>query len=44
MIAINSVNRKIGYTATARFIGSRIIQYIYYNNIKNKKKNFSIRY
>lgn len=36
MIALNSVNRKLGYTATAQFIGSRIIQYIYFNNIKNK--------
>lgn len=40
MIALNSVNRKMGYTATARFIGSRIIQYIYYNNIIKKKKFF----
>ena len=36
MIALNSVSRNMGYTATARFIGSRIIQYIYFNNIKKK--------
>nr|QWO71402.1 RNA polymerase [Asterophora parasitica] len=44
LVALNSATRKIGYTATARLLGSKIIQYLYYKNKKeteSSKENIS---
>ena len=38
MLIINSINKKIGYTATSRLVGSKIIQFLYYNF--KKKSDF----